>query len=375
MPSALPSTQRVLTFQADSKTVALETIPLDKPGPGQVLIKNAAVAQNPADCAFSLFSSTIAVPDIVRVTGKVIDYGMLSAGQGMGWDFAGRIVALGEGVTDNKIGDRIAGCHIPVNSVKTVQNAFCEYTLAAVKPLLRIPDSITDEEASTIPLASLTALHLLNIISGIPKRAPLGGRAFLIWGGSSSVGQFAIQLAHIAGYKVITTASPKNHAFVKSLGAAVAIDYRAPDVLEQIVAASGWGGVDYVFDAICEGNSAELASKTLRKGGPRKVALANQLDLNNLNQSVDYYHGVPSALLNDDLNIGGVYRPRNRTDFDLAIDFFENAAGWLEEGRFKPNPVTVHPGGLSGIQDGLDFMKAGKVSGSKLVYRVADTPA
>ncbi|KAA1476127.1 NAD(P)-binding protein [Dentipellis sp. KUC8613] len=355
MASALPPTQRVLTFQADTKAIALETVPLDTPGPGQVLIKNAAVAQNPADW-------------------KIIDYGMVSAGQGMGWDFAGSIVALGEGVTEYKIGDRVASCHVPVNSVKTAQNAFCEYTLAAAKPLLRVPDNITDEEASTIPLASLSALHLLNVISGVPKRAPLGGRAILIWGGSSSVGQFAIQLAHIAGYKVITTASPKNHALVKSLGATVAIDYRAPDVVEQIVAASGRDGVDYVFDAISEGNSAELASKTLRKDGPRKVALVNAVDLSNLNQSADYYQSVPSALLNDDLSIGGVYYPRNKADFDLGVAFFENAARWLQEGRLKPNPVTVRPGGLSGIQDGLDFMKAGKVSGSKLVYRVADTP-
>ncbi|TFY56959.1 hypothetical protein EVG20_g8728 [Dentipellis fragilis] len=355
MASSLPSTQRAVIVQKD-KTVAVETVPLDKPGPGEVLVKNAAIGQNPGDW-------------------KGIDFGMLPAGKGLGYDFAGRIAALGEGVTSLKIGDRVAGNGLPFKADKISQNAYCEYTLAGEKPLLRIPDNITDEEAATIPLAASTALHGLNLISDIPKRAPLGGRAFLVWGGSSSVGQFAIQLARIAGYKVITTASPKNHALVKGLGAAVAIDYRASDVVEQIIAASGRDGVDYVFDAISEGNSAELGTKTLRKDGPRKLALVSPLDVSNFDQSVDYYFTAPVAFLDRDLDLMGMYFSRNKAEFNLGLDFFENAPGWLQEGRLKPSPVTMRPGGLSGVQAGLDFMRAGKVSGTKLVYRVAETPA
>ncbi|KAA1476167.1 NAD(P)-binding protein [Dentipellis sp. KUC8613] len=355
MSSALPPTQRALVIQTD-KTIALQSIPLDNPGPGQVLVKNITVAQNPADW-------------------KGIEYGQLSAGRGLGWDFAGRIAALGEGVTNWKIGDRVAGCVLPLKAEKISQNAYCEYTLTTAQPLLRIPDNITDEEAASIPLAAFTALHGLHIISDIPKRAPLGGRALLVWGGSSSVGQFAIQIAHIAGYKVIATASPKNHALLKSLGAAVTVDYHAADAVEQIVAASGRGGVDFVYDAITEGGSTELAAKTLRRDGPRRLAVVLPLDVAALDQSVDYYFSAPIALFGHDIEFAGMYLPRNKAEFELGVDFFENAARWLAEGRLKPNPIIVRPGGLSGVQAGLEFMKAGKVSGAKLVYRVAETPA
>ncbi|KAA1476159.1 GroES-like protein [Dentipellis sp. KUC8613] len=357
MSSTLPSTQRAVLVQ-DKKTVALETIPLDKPGPGQVLVKNSVIAQNPGDWK-----------------AREWDLGILRSTKGFGYDFAGRIAALGEGVTGWKIGDRVAGYVMPVKATKIAQNAYCEYTLAAANPLIRIPDNISDEEAATIPLAAFTSLHLLNIVADIPKRAPLGGRALLVWGGSSSLGQFAIQLAHIAGYKVIATASPRNHALVKNLGAAVAIDYHAPDVVEQIIAASGRDGVDYVYDAVAEHGSTELASKTLRKDGPRKAAVVIPLDVSNLDPSVDYYYSTPVAFLDHDIEFGGLYIPRNKADLALGIDFAENASGWLREGRLKPSPFTVRPGGLSGVQDGLDFMKAGKVSGTKLVYRVAETPA
>ncbi|TFY63034.1 hypothetical protein EVG20_g6490 [Dentipellis fragilis] len=224
MSSALTSTQRVIFLQTD-KTVALETIPLDKPGPGQVLIKNTAVAQNPSD---------------------------------------------------------------------------------------------------------------------------------------SSVGQYAIQLTHIAGYKVITTASPKHHALVKSLIAAVAVDYRAPDVVEQIIAASGRGGIDFVHS---------------ERMDARKIALVIPLDVTNLDQTVDYHLVMPGAFLDYEFVLAGEYFPRNKALLNLAFDLFDNAAGWFRGGRLKPNPVTVRPRGLSGIPAGLKFMKAGKVSRTKLVYRVADTPA
>ena len=63
------------------------------------------------------------------------------------------------------------------------------------------------------------------------------GETLLIWGGSTSVGCNAIQLAVAAGYEVISTASPKNHGYLKSLGASEVYDYRSPTVIEDIVAA------------------------------------------------------------------------------------------------------------------------------------------
>ncbi|KAA1476182.1 GroES-like protein [Dentipellis sp. KUC8613] len=347
----LPKTQKAAIVQKDL-TVAVETIPVAPPGAGQVLVKVNVAAQNPTDW-------------------KSIEWQRITPGKGTGCDFAGSVVAIGDGVTNVVIGERVAGW-VVASAGKTT--AFQEYTIVDAHPLYKIPDNVTDEEASTIPLAVATAAIGLRRLTNYPQGAPYN-RYVLVWGGSSSVGLFAIQLAHLSSYKVITTASPKNHELVRKHGADVAIDYHAPDVVEQIIKATGkQGGVDYVYDAISEGSSVELSVKALRSNGPRKIGVVLPLNSENLDPSVEYTAIACALILGLELNFFGSLYPRDERDYQFGIEFAEQISGWLRDGRFKGNPYTVMPGGLAGVQDGLAFMKSGKVSGTKLVYRIADTP-
>ncbi|TFY63381.1 hypothetical protein EVG20_g6344 [Dentipellis fragilis] len=334
----LPKTQKAAVVQMDA-TVAVEIIPVIPPGAGEVLVKISVAAQNPTDW-------------------KSIDWGRTLPGQGVGVDLAGVIVAVGEGVTNVAVGERVAGwvpAHARVNTT-----AFREYTIMNARPLIKVPDNVSDEEAATLPVAVATAATGMRRLTNYPQGAPYN-RYVLVWGGSSSVGLFAIQLAHLSSSKVITTASPKNHELVKSYGADVAIDYHAPDVVEQIIKATGkQGGVDVVFDAISEGGSVELSAKSLRPNGPRKIGVVLPLKEEDLDPSVEYSLILCASLLGVEVKFFGRSYPRDERDAQFGLEFYEQITGWLRDGRFKGNPCTVWPGGLAGVQDGLAFMKSGK---------------
>ena len=93
-----------------------------------------------------------------------------------------------------------------------------------------------------LPLAVSTAAcglfqaDQLSLAHPSAKPEP-AGRTLLVWGGSSSVGSNAIQLAVAAGYEVIATASPRNFGYVTNLGASRVFDYNSPEVVADIVAA------------------------------------------------------------------------------------------------------------------------------------------
>ncbi|TFY78324.1 hypothetical protein EWM64_g5689 [Hericium alpestre] len=348
----IPETQKAAIVQKD-KSVAIQIVPVAKPGPSEVLVQITVAAQNPTDW-------------------KSIDWGRIQPGQSPGCDFAGRVVALGEGVTAVKIGERVAGWNVSGGGAKQRSSAFREYTVVPWHHLTKIPANTSDEEAATIPLAAATAVLGLRYLSNFPQPAPLN-KWFLVWGGASSVGLYAVQLAHIQGYKVVTTASAKNHELVKSHGADVAVDYHASDVVEQIVRATGQGGVDHAYDAISEGNSTALAIKALKQLGARNVAIV--LPVKDTDPTADVYMVLCSGLLGYPIDAFGMYIPRDERVYQFGLEFTKLVSEWLQEGRFKGNPHTLMSGGLNAIPGGLAFMKEGKVSGTKLVYRIAETKA
>lgn len=149
-----------------------------------------------------------------------------------------------------------------------------------------IPDSVSFNEATVLPLALATAatsLYQSNHLdlpwpsADSPNRAGKG-KVILVYGGSSSVGSAAIQLAAASGVAVVTTCSPANFDLVKSLGAAAAIDYKSDSAVQDAVKAIESAGTDFVgvCDAISEASTvercAEIASKAF--GGKGKLYIA-----------------------------------------------------------------------------------------------------
>ncbi|TXD49434.1 NADP-dependent oxidoreductase [Polaribacter sp. IC073] len=165
----------------------------------------------------------------------------------MGYDVSGKIVAVGENVTDLKVGDE-------VYTYDYLQGAFAEFVAISQNNISLKPNNLNFEEAASLPLVSLTAYQAL-------KRGELKpGDKVLIHAGSGGVGSIAIQLAKAKGAYVYTTTSTKNVAWVKALGADCVIDYKTEDYKTIVKDA------DMVLDPL-GAPYTEDAFKVIKKGG------------------------------------------------------------------------------------------------------------
>jgi D-arabinose 1-dehydrogenase-like Zn-dependent alcohol dehydrogenase len=109
-------------------------------------------------------------------------------------------------------------------------SAYAEYIKSAWDVTFRVPDNISAQQAASAPIPLLTACQAFYLRMRLPfpdaDNSAVRGKWILIWSGSTAVGQYAIQLAKLAGLKIATTASPAKHELVKSLGADFVVDYK-----------------------------------------------------------------------------------------------------------------------------------------------------
>lgn len=147
---------------------------------------------------------------------------------------------------------------------------FQHYTTCREVVVAKIPDSIPLSHAVVLPLGlstSITGLfeHLkLDLPSG---EADSKRKTVLIWGGSSSMGSTAIQLAIAAGYDVVSAASQRNHEYVKDLGALEVFDHTDPEVVEKILKRLEAVDVAGVYDCIGEETSIRACAAILSRLG------------------------------------------------------------------------------------------------------------
>ena len=204
--------------------------PYPSPSADQIVIRNRAVAMNPLEW-------------IIQVEGNLF-YGWLDYPTVLGSDTAGEVVEVGSGVTRFRVGDRVLGHAVGTDkdTKSAAEGTFQEYTLVLERLAAPLPEALSFEEAATLPLAVSTASCALFESAWLGLRLPSAnptptGQTVLVWGGSTSVGSQAIQLAVAAGYEVITTASPRNFESLTNLGAALVFDYNSPTVEQDIIAA------------------------------------------------------------------------------------------------------------------------------------------
>jgi NADPH2:quinone reductase len=194
-----------------------------KPGPaaGEVLIKVAAAGVNR--------------PDAMQRRGHYPP--PPGASDIPGLEIAGEVVALGEGVAEPKLGDRVCAL--------VTGGGYAEYCLAAAPLCLPIPNGLDPIRAAALPETFFT------VWTNVFERGRLqAGERFLVHGGGSGIGTTAIQLARALGASVFTTAgSPEKCRVCEELGA-VAINYREQDFVGAIKARTGGEGVDLILDII-----------------------------------------------------------------------------------------------------------------------------
>jgi len=203
--------------------------PLPAPRADEILVTNRAVAVNPIDW-------------VIQDTGSLI-FRWITYPFVLGSDLAGEVTAVGSSVTRFAVGDRVLAHAVGVDKKRNsaAEGSFQEHTIALERMTCPIPDSMTYEDAAVLPLAVSTAACGLfqtdHLGLAHPGAQPTPtGQTVVIWGGSTSVGSNAIQLAAAAGYDVVTTASPTNHDYVQTLGAAQVFDHHSPTV----IARRGW---------------------------------------------------------------------------------------------------------------------------------------
>lgn len=216
----------------NAKHARLEVGPAPYPTPGddQIVVRNHAVAINPLDW-------------IIQVEGT-LTLGWIKYPTVLGTDVAGEVVDVGAAVNRFRVGDRVLGHAVGTDkdSNNAAEGGFQQYTVVLERMAAPIPPSMTFEDAAVLPLGLSTAASALFQKDHLGLQHPSAtaartGQTVLVWGGSSSVGSNAIQLAVAAGYDVITTASRHNFDYVTSLGASQVFDYNAPTVLADIIAA------------------------------------------------------------------------------------------------------------------------------------------
>jgi NADPH:quinone reductase-like Zn-dependent oxidoreductase len=204
------------------------------PGPGEAVVRIEAANVNPTDLGARTGRGPRAMPDPPYV---------------IGWDFAGRVLAVGDGARDIAPGDRVVGMiHWYDNQGR--KGAYAEQVAVPADWLVPQPDALDATTAATLPLNALTADQGLTILD-LPKDATL-----LVTGASGAVGAYAVQLAKAAGLHVVAQASDGDEDWVRSLG--------ADEVVGRDVDYATVGPVDGLFDAVPVGEAAYAA---VRYGG------------------------------------------------------------------------------------------------------------
>lgn len=214
-------------------------VPVPSPGAGQVRIRVEAAAVNPADIATR--AGWLAEGGLMAETPPV----------GIGWDAAGVVDAVGDGVAGFAVGDRVAGLS---DRLDLPTRTHAEYVVLDADAVTRT--DLDPVAAATLPLNVLTAAQALDLLDLAE------GATVLVTGAAGAVGGFAVELAKARGLRVVAAAGDGDEALVRGLGAEIFVPRSAP--LAETVRQAVPGGVDGVVDAAVLGVRALDA---LRGGG------------------------------------------------------------------------------------------------------------
>lgn len=186
------------------------------------------------------------------------------------------------------------------------------------------------------------------------------------------MGVTGTQFAKLSGGSVITTASPSNFDYLKSLGADHVFDYRSASLAEDVLAAAG-KPLKYVLDACPSEASASLSAKLLSREGEARYAslLPGVAEMvKSLNPTVRTSFPLAYAALGEPWVFVTTHYEASPRDFEFQKELIEVAEGLFSQQKLQAPRVFLNRGGkgLSGVLHGMDEMRNGKVSGGKLVY-------
>ncbi|RDW72877.1 hypothetical protein BP6252_06784 [Coleophoma cylindrospora] len=291
-----------------------------------------------------------------------------------GCDYCGIVEEIGPKVTKPfRIGDRITGFVHGSNRTNKEDGAFSEWAVVKGDIQIKVPDRISNEEAATLGAAISTVGQGLYKSLRLPRPNNPANSPFpvLIYGGSTTVGIYGIQFAKLSGLTVITTASPHNFDFLRSLGADAVFDYRSPTCVEDIKKLAP--NLEYAWDTIGDAESCELCAKALDSEwgdyGALQPVAAEVLHAANPNARGPFFTTAFIVCGETYEKYNHVWE-RSKDEFEFAKMFWDLTCELLAEERLKPTRISVnkHGSGLEGVLAGLEDIRANKVSGQKLIY-------
>ncbi|EIM82590.1 NAD-P-binding protein [Stereum hirsutum FP-91666 SS1] len=342
----IPATQR--SYRATGKGEPRKAIQLVKDFPvttalkeGEVLVKVQAAALNP------LFYKLLdLLPNFVHKRPLTAEY-----------DFAG-VVANANGSTWS-CGDQIFGWITPGQNSKTKEGALCEYIVVPAENITLRPSNITPTQASGISLTGMTAYQAI-FQDGKLK----AGQTLFVNGGSTSVGAFAIIFAKSRGIKVVASASGKNEAFVRRMGADEFIDYTKQPLATYLGENPPTTPYDVILEAVgmadnslythCEKYLAPEGIYLSVKPQPNKWSDASKLG------RLAFDVIVPGCY-------GGVNRKFAMVEVKHKKEDLDEMAAMLEKSGVKPPVDSVFA--FEDVFDAYDRLMTGRATG-KVVVKV-----
>jgi NADPH:quinone reductase-like Zn-dependent oxidoreductase len=341
----MPPRNQALILTGAKEPLTLQETPYSPPGPHELVIKTHAVAINAVDAYKQLlgdaFLPFIRLPCVP------------------GNDLAGEVVEVGSAITRFHLGDRVcaeAGGTADFGN-RQAEGAFQKYVVLREHLTARVPDDITYERATVVPLGFSTAayglFHGSMLGLGMPSvKMDRKGKALLITSGASSVGANAIQLAVAAGYDVHTTASPKNFELVRRLGAKEVFDYHEEAVAEKLIAS--FEGQKLVGALGINPGGVALAGKVLNNTDSIKfIADAGPPPPEGYPEGIECKFFIPNDLGDPESVVARIWR-----------DFLPQG---LAEKVFVPEPEPLVVGkGLEAVQGAYDRVLK-PVSAQKIV--------
>lgn len=289
-----------------------ETVPVPEPGPGEILVRNKAIAINPVDAKIRAAGTWTGVqPPFIP-----------------GYDASGVVAAVGPGVRDFKEGDEVF--YTP-EIFGNKHGTYAEYTVVPAAIVAHKPTNLSFEEAAAIPLAGGTAWEAV-----IRRLAVRPGETVLVMGGAGGVGSFAVQFAKAAGAWVIATASHNNLTTLKDLDVDLALDYNE-DWTEAVLKATEGRGVDAAFETAGE-NLVARVIPVVRPFGRIATILPPQGNL--------------AGLYMKNQTLYGVFLTRERARLEEMKPLFER-------GQVRPLIDQVLPFSLENVQMAHRRMESG----------------
>ncbi|KAF4629053.1 hypothetical protein G7Y89_g9097 [Cudoniella acicularis] len=356
--TTLPETMKAITYAPGETVPTIRSIRLPTQRPTHLIVKITDVALNPTDWKH-----------VARIQGaKPFSI--------VGCDYAGTVVSIGPEVTKSfKVGDKVFGVGHGSNQSESNDGVFAEYASVKADITMHVPANspLSIEDLSSIPLGTITvgqALFQKGKGLGLlfmPGEDKGRGEWLLIYGGSTATGTLAIQFAKMAGYKVVTTCSPRNNDLVLSRGADKVFDYNEPGVGAKIRKFTA-NTLRYAFDTVGVDSSAVICCEAL-SSDVKGLTLATVMNEKLPREDVESKFVLMYTVFGEYFDKMGYPFPASKEDHDFGKTWFALTEKLIAEGKLKSHPVKVGTG-LEGVVQGMDDMKNEKVRGEKLVYKL-----